>query len=147
MKKQIGTVLFSNIVTLPTFGAKTGDKYQLVITLDDGQHADAEKAELGLQVGEWNGQSQVKAKFSSKFKLGKKEVVDRYKNPYVDPEGNIKEIPRGSKVAVFTTTKPYTMLGNSGITNYLNAIQVIEESSQIDFEDYSEDLETEDVEF
>ncbi len=147
MKKQIGTVLFSNIVTMPTFDGKSTGKYELTLTLDEAQFTDAEANGLGASSSEYNGNPQFKAKFKSKFKLGKKQVVDRFKNPYVDDAGEVKEIPRGSKVVVFTTPKPYKMLGNSGLTNYLNAVQIIEESAAIDFEDFSEELEEQDVEF
>lgn len=147
MKKQLGTVLFSNIVTMPEYNGKSTGKYELTITLDDAQFADSESNGLGVSTSEYNGQTQHKAKFKSKFKLGVKEVVDRYKQPYVDQDGNIKEIPRGSKVLVFTVPKPYEMMGKKGITNYLNAIQVVEEANTVDFEDYSEELEEQDVEF
>lgn len=147
MKKQIGTVLFSNIVTQPVYDGKPTGKFEITLTLDEAQFTDAESNGLGATSGEYNGQAQYKAKFKSKFKLGKKEVVDRYKQPYVDEEGNLKEIPRGSKVVVFTTPKPYSMMGKDGITNYLNAIQIIDEATAIDFEDFSEELEEQDVEF
>lgn len=143
--KQVGTVLFSNIVTMPMFqGASTG-KYELTITLDETQAADAETNGLSITRSEYQGTEQVKAKLKSKFLMSSKTCVDRLKAPYVDALGNLKEIPRGSRVAVFYTTKPYEMMGRTGVSNYLNAIQVIEENGTIDFDDYEDEDDFEDT--
>lgn len=80
--------------------------------------------------------------------LNAKTCVDRLKAPYTDELGALKEIPRGSKVAVYYTTKPYEMMGRKGVSNYLLAVQVIDENSDIEFDDYEDDAEyAEDVEF
>lgn len=145
--KQRGSVLFSAIADFAKFNGQSTGKYELVLTLNDDQRADAESNGVGINVKDYQGQEQATAKFKSKFKLEKGMVVDRFKNPYVDAEGNIKEIPRGSEVVVFATSKPYSFAGKTGVTNYLNAIQIIEEANSIDFEDFSEELEVQDVEF
>lgn len=138
MKKQLGTALFSNITKHAEFNGQSTGKYELTIVLDEGQAADAQANGLQVMESEYNGETQYKVKFKSKFKLGAKDVVDRQKRPYVDELGNIKEVPKGSRVLVFTNPKPYTMMGKSGVTNYLAAIQVIEEATSVDFEDFDE---------
>lgn len=140
-KRQQGTVLFSNITIKPTFNGKPTDKYELTVTLTEEQAADAEGNGGEVNKSEYQGQAQYKMKFKTKFKLDKKLVVDRYKNPYIDNEGNLKEIPRGSLVCVHYNPVPYEMMGKEGITHYLQALQVIEENSSVDFDDYSEELE------
>ena len=136
MVKQFGTVLFSNIVTQPTFNNAPTGKYELTLTLDDGQYADAEGNGLGVSASEYQGTAQYKIKCKTKFKLDKSCVVDGARQPFVDAEGNLKEIPRGSRVVAFLDPKPYTMMGKTGITNYLRAIQVIESATAFEFEDY-----------
>lgn len=144
--KQFGTVLFSNIVTQPSFnGAPTG-KYELTVTLTEEQAADAETNGVSIQRSDYNGQTQCKAKFKTKFQPAKGTVVDRYKNPYVDDSGNLKEIPRGSEVCVHCDMKPYEMMGKKGVTNYLRAIQIVSENSGVEFDDYSEELDLSDGE-
>lgn len=142
--KQLGTTLFSNIVTKPVFKGKPSDKFEFTVTLTPEQAADAESNGLGITRKEYQGQEQITAKFKSKFQLIKNKVVDRKKQPYVNVEGELQEIPRGSLVAVYCVCKPYEMLGKEGITNYLSAIQVIEENSDVEFEDYEDDSEAED---
>lgn len=141
--KQVGTVLFSNIVTMPVFKGKSTGKYELTITLDETQAADAEANGLSIVRSEYQGTEQVKAKLKSKFIMNAKTCVDRNRKPYVDNLGNLKEIPRGSKVNVYYTTKPYEMMDKSGVSNYLNAIQVIEENGTIEFDDYEDEDEYE----
>lgn len=136
--KQIGTVLFSNIVTQPVFNGQSTGKYELTVTLDQEQASDAETNGLEIKRKDYNGQEQVTAKLKTKFPLSTKTCVDRFKKPYVDDMNDIKEIPRGSKVAVFYTTKPYEMMGKKGVANYLLAVQVIDENSDIVFDDYEE---------
>lgn len=142
--KQIGTVLFSNIVNQPVFQGSPTGKYELTITLDPSEAADAEANGLAITRSEYQGTEQVKAKLKTKFRLNEKSCVDRMKRPYVDDMNQLKEIPRGSKVAVFYTTKPYEMMGRTGVTNYLLAVQVIDENSGIEFDDY-EDPDTYDM--
>lgn len=145
MKKQRGTVLFSNITKPPVFnGASTG-KFELSIILDDMQRADSEEAGLQVSVKEYNGSEQCSAKFKTKFSLNTTNVVDNKKKPYVDNDGNIKEIPRSSEVVVFYTQRPYTMAGKSGITNDLKAIMVLKETAGIDFDEYVDDIENQEV--
>lgn len=136
--KQVGTVLFSNIVNQPVFQGQSTGKYEVTITLDEEQTADAESNGLSINRGEYQGTEQVKAKLKTKFPLNAKTCVDRFKQPFIDENGKLKEIPRGSKVAVFYNTKPYKMAGKTGITNYLLAIQVIDENSSVEFDDYEE---------
>jgi hypothetical protein len=137
-RKQIGTVLFSNVVNQPVFNGQATGKYELIITLDPEQAADAETNGLTLTKSEYNGEEQVKAKLKTKFPLKGQAFVDRYKNAFVDGEGQCREIPRGSKVAVAYSTKPYTMLGKSGVSNYLHGIQVIDENASFEFDAYEE---------
>lgn len=142
--KQIGTVLFSNIVTQPVFnGAPTG-KYEITLTFTEEQAADAELNGLAVTRSDYQGQTQIKAKLKTKYPLNTKNCVDRAKNPFVDDAGQVREIPRGSTVAVIYTTKPYTAFGG-GTANYLQGLQVIEENSGLEFDDY-EDEATEDFE-
>ena len=67
----------------------------------------------------------------------------------MDDMGALKEIPRGSRVAVFYTTKPYEMMGRKGVSNYLLAVQIIDEQSDIEFDSYEDDAgyENDDAEF
>lgn len=148
--RQLGTALFSNIVTQPSYGGTPTGKYELTITLSPEQAADAEANGLSITRSDYNGTEQVKAKFKTKYKPATNTVVDRKAKPFVDSEGNLREIPRGSQVAVFFQSKPYTMMGKAGVTNYLQGIQVIEENSSLDFETYEDDevpFDTDDTEY
>ncbi len=139
--KQIGTVLFSNIVNQPVFNNQPTGKYEITITLTEEQAADAEANGLAVTRSEYQGTTQVKAKLKTKFPLNTTNCVDRTgKNPFVDDAGQVKEIPRGSTVAVIYTTKPYTAFGG-GVTNYLQGLQVIEENSMMEFDDYADEAE------
>ncbi len=137
-KKQLGTVLFSNITEFPEFNGKKGDKYEITITLTAEQAADAEANGLSVTKGEYNGNEQFKAKFKTKYMPSPKACVDRYAKPFVDSDNQLREIPRGSTVDVVYTTKPYSMMGKSGITNYLVALQVVEENGAFSFEAYDD---------
>lgn len=135
--KQIGTVLFSNVVTQPVFNGTPTGKYEITLTFTEEQAADAETNGLSVTRTEYQGQTQIKAKLKTKYPLNSKNCVDRSRNPFVDDAGQIREIPRGSTVAVIYTTKPYTAFGG-GVANYLQGLQVIEENSSIEFDDYDE---------
>lgn len=121
------------------FNGSSSGKYELTITLDEAQAADAEANGLAISRSEYQGTEQVKAKLKSKFQLNGKSCVDRNRQPFVDDMGALKEIPRGSRVAVFYTTKPYEMMGRKGVSNYLLAVQVIDEQSSIEFDSYEDD--------
>ena len=136
--KQVGTVLFSNIVNQPVWNGQASGKYELTLTLSPEEAADAETNGAGLKRKEYQGQEQCNIQFKTKFPMNDNNCVDRYKKPFVDDMQSIREIPRGSKVAVYYSTKPYEMMGKAGISNYLLAVQVIEENSAIEFESYDE---------
>lgn len=139
--KQIGTVLFSNIVNQPVFNGQPTGKYEITITLTEEQAADAEANGLAITRSEYQGSTQIKAKLKTKYPLNVKNCVDRTgKNPFVDDAGQVREVPRGSTVAVIYTTKPYTAFGG-GTTNYLQGLQVVEENSAIEFESYEDQPE------
>lgn len=138
-------------------GQPTG-KYELTITLTEEQAADAEANGLSIQRSEYNGQSQVKAKLKTKFPLNSSNFVGKVAtrdangkptswHPFTDDLNATREIPRGSTVSVVYTTKPYEMMGKSGVSNYLLAVQVIEENSAIEFDDYDEPANHSDEEF
>ncbi len=134
---QRGTVLFSNIVTQPEFSGKATGKWELTITLDDEQLSDAQANGFGIVEGEYGGQPQYKIKSKTQFKPNKLNVVDGAKQPFVNEDGEIKEIPRGSRVLVFMKHKGYEMMGKEGVANYLQGIQVIESASAgLEFEDF-----------
>lgn len=137
-RKQTGTVLFSNVITKPSFKGKQSDKFELTITLTPEEALDAENNGLSISRSEYQGNEQVKAKLKSKYQLPKSKFVDRYKNPFIDESGNLREIPRGSRVNVYYNTQEYDMPNGTVVANYLEAIQVIEENSDIDFDDYEE---------
>lgn len=139
MKKQLGTVLFSNLTKFPEFQGKPTGKYELTILLDEVQVADAEESGLQVSKKEYQGNDQFSAKFKTKFQLNGKKVVDKYKEPYVDSNKDLKEIPKGSRVVVFYTQRPYTMMGREGMTNDLRGILVLEEEVGIDFDEYAVD--------
>jgi hypothetical protein len=145
LKKQRGTVLFPNITSFPIYNGAPSTKYELTITLNDEQVADGETNELSYSTSEYQGNPQHKAKFKTKWKPTGDKVVDKYKKPFVDDTGTVREIPKGSEVIVYYTQRPYEMMGRKGVTNDLRAIQVLEESSGVDFEDFSEELSEEDV--
>ena len=155
MKKQFGTVLFSNLTTFPLFNGKPTDKYEITITLDDTQAADAEVNGLVTRADEYQGNTQTKAKFKTKFKLKNSNLVDRLRKAFVDDMGNLREIPRGSKVAVFYTQRDLDMPSGKITTNDLQGIQVVEEMTGVEFDTYedegmdmfSEDSGTSDVPF
>lgn len=127
-------------------GQPTG-KYEVTITLTGEQAADAETNGLSIQRSEWQGQEQVKAKLKTKFPLNAANCVDRFKKPFTDDMNQLREIPRGSTVAVYYSTKPYEMMGKKGVTNYLLALQVIDENSAIEFESYDEPAAISEEEF
>jgi hypothetical protein len=132
---------------MPVFNGTSTGKYELTLTLDAEQAADADSNGLSITRSNYQGNEQVKCKLKTKFPLNSNTFVNRYAKPFVDSEGKPKEIPRGSKVAVFFTTKPYEMAGKKGITNYLQGVQVIDENSSIEFEEYEEPIEDFDGEF
>lgn len=138
MKKLKATVLFSNLVTQPTYNGQASGKYELTVVLDETQAADAEALGISYTTSDYNGQTQHKAKFKTKYQLPTNKVRDRQAMPFVDTDGNLREIPRGSEIIVFATCKPYTMMGKSGVTNYLQGVQVINESGDLDFEVFEE---------
>lgn len=139
-RKQIGTVLFSYLTSSPVFNGKPTGKHELTLILDEEQAVDAENAGLGIKRREYNGSEQVTVKLTSQFKLSADSVRDRYKNPYIGEDGQIKEIPKGSTVCVHYTTKEYN-IGGKVIANYLSGVQVIEENSALEFDDYEESEE------
>lgn len=143
MKKQRGTILFSNLTDFPMFQGKKTDKYELTLLLDEEQATDAENDGLIVKEKEYQGNKQVTAKFKTKFRLKPKAFVDRFKKPFVDEESNIREVPRGSDVFVFYTQRSITMPSGVVVTNDLQGIQVIEEQTGITFEDFDSDLEIE----
>lgn len=147
--KQRGQVLFSNIVTQPVFNGKPTGKYELTLILTAEQAADAEHNGLGVTRKEYQGQEQFTLKCKTKFPMNSKNCVNRDKSPYTDDLGQVQEIPRGSEVGVILQPKPYEMMGKSGITNYLIGVQIIEENSALDFDDFedSEDYENDEAEY
>ena len=137
MKKQQGTVLFSNVVSFPTFNGTPTDKYEVTIQLNEEQRADGEVQGLTIKTKMYQEQEQCLAKLKTKFKLKASHFVDRDKQPFIDDTGSIREIPRGSEVVVFYTQRTVkTPSGTMVTTNDLQGIQVVTEQVGVQFDDY-----------
>ena len=148
--KAVGTSLFTSLTKTMSYNGRDSKKFELTITLDEGQVADVENLGIKLEDGtdwsvpssEYNGSTQYKMKFKSQYKVKAKDFVDRNRVPYVDSDGLIKEVPKGSKVSVFFSPAPYGAFQNTpaGVTLYLNGIQIINEGGGMEVETFEDEV-------
>ena len=150
--RVLGTSLFTSVTKFMSFNNRCTGKYELTITLDAEQVADVENlgiknpdgTDWSVPSSEYNGTTQYKMKFKSKYKIKSKDSVDRNKAPFVDAEtGLIKEVPMGSEVAVFFAPTLYNAFsGNpAGVSMYLNGIQIINEGGGISFDTFEDEVQ------
>ena len=75
--KAVGTSLFTSLTKTMSYNGRDSKKFELTITLDEGQVADVENLGIKLEDGtdwsvpssEYNGSTQYKMKFKSQYKV------------------------------------------------------------------------------
>ena len=122
-------VLFSNVLNVDDFS----QKYQIVVSLNEEQAADAEEAGIKVKTKEYDGKTQYQATFKSKFRprvVGSVASVDH------DLQG--AELGRGSIISVQYKLRDWVSPSKTtGTSSDLVAIQIIDLKSQgaMEFED------------
>lgn len=111
-----GTVAFSCLTQTDTYMGQDTGKFNLKLVLDEAEAA--KLADLGVKVGEYEGNAQ--RKFSSKYPV---TIVDNDDNPFPN-----REIPRGSAVKVLWKTGPAHPV--HGTATYMERIRVVEEAER-----------------
>lgn len=110
-------VLFSNVVNEDDFSGK----YQIVVKLTEEQAADAEAQGVKVKTKEYQGDTQHQATFKTKYRP---RVVGTDPKKDYDLEGS--EIGRGSTVSVQYKERPWSAMGNSGVSQDLVAVQILD---------------------
>jgi len=122
-------VLFSNVLNVDDFS----QKYQIVVSLNEEQSADAEEAGIKVKTKEYDGKTQYQATFKSKFRprvVGSVASVDH------DLQG--AELGRGSIISVQYKLRDWVSPSKTtGTSSDLVAIQILDLKTQgaMEFED------------
>ncbi len=110
-------VLFSNVVVEDSYSGK----FQITVDLTEAQAADAEAVGVAVKTGEYEGKTQFKAVFKSKFSIPIKGLDGQSD---VDLQGS--EIGRGSIVSVQYGFREWTHGNDSGKAQDLQMIQILD---------------------